>query len=85
MEQAALEKLGPLPAASHVAYAPSLLLGGEESVAKMTMLPSRFNMIFNGDIWTQLQKMPASALIKGVELVVDSQGRQRLRVTTIEK
>ena len=79
----AREKLGPLGAARHLAYVPSLLLGGPETIDHIVTMDARAAMICNGDIAMQLNAIENGS-VRGVSTYQDSLGRTRLRLDWAE-
>lgn len=77
----AVARLGALDPGEHWAYAPSIALGGVESVDNVVRLPAATAMTFAGDIATALAAAPPGSEPTGVETWVDELGRSRLQVT----
>jgi hypothetical protein len=71
---------GRLDLDSHLAYVPSLLLGGSEETSNIQKMNARSAMICNGDIALQLDSGPAGKAIKGVQPYEDELHRARLRL-----
>jgi hypothetical protein len=76
----ARDKFGPLDIGLHLAYVPSLLLGGTEIIENVTTMNARSAMISNGDIATQLDAGPDEGQVKMLQPYQDTQGRTRLRL-----
>jgi hypothetical protein len=76
----AREKFGPLEAAVHVVYSPSILLGGTEDINNVQKMNARSAMICNGDIATQLDAGPSGKAVKSVQPYEDESQRMRLRL-----
>ena len=76
----AREKFGPLEAAAHVVYNPSILLGGAEDINNVQKMNARSAMICNGDIATQLDAGPSDKAVKNVQPYEDESHRMRLRL-----
>jgi len=77
----ACQKYGALDWNTHIAYTPSLILGGVDGDIEHTMkLPSQTNMIFNGDAFVQAGKERVDRKLKGIETYKDQKSRPRLRV-----
>ena len=76
----ALDRYGPIKFADHWAYAPSIALGGEESVDNVVRLPAQVAMTFAGDIASALRASTPGSWPTGVRPWKDDRGRQRMRV-----
>jgi hypothetical protein len=76
----ALARLGPIDPAHQWTYAPSIALGGEESVDNVVILRAEDAMVMAGDIATALRASPPGSWPRLVEPWTDAAGRQRLRV-----
>jgi hypothetical protein len=80
----ALNRLGPITWAEHVAFAPPVVLGGPEDPAHIVKMPAVSNMIINGDLNTELDKVD-EGLVQAVEPWVDDKGRMRMRIRWAEQ
>ena len=76
----ALARLGPLDAGQHWAYAPSIALGGVESVDNVVVLPAVAAMTIAGDVATALAMSEPGTSPTQVSPWVDDRGRSRMRV-----
>jgi hypothetical protein len=72
--------LGDLGVADHIAYVPSLLIGGEERVENVVRMNAVASMVANGDLATQLAHERTDRAVRAVETYEDIDGRTRLRV-----
>jgi hypothetical protein len=76
-----LNARGPIPVARHWAYAPSIALGGVESVGNVVELPAATAMIFAGDIASALHGSRSGSLPARVVPWTDEMGRDRLAIS----
>jgi hypothetical protein len=74
------QRFAELPVTEHLAYQPSLLLGGAESLDNVVKLPALAAMIIQGDICTQMYGQLASRRVQETQLYEDDRGRMRIRV-----
>lgn len=80
MTAEALRTFGPLDAADHFVFVPSMELGGQDEISNVSKLPARTSQIFAGDIFTAVQAADPEDVVHAVEPYVDSEGRPRLEV-----
>jgi hypothetical protein len=80
----ARQRFGPLEVSSHLAYIPSVLLGGIEDINNVQVMNARAAMICNGDVAIQLDSAPSQVAVKGVQSYVDELQRTRLRLVWME-
>ncbi len=80
MIKQACQRLGPLEAASHLVYVPSVLLGGAEDINHVQKMNARSAMICNGDIAMQLDAGPSNRAVKRAQPYEDELHRMRLRL-----
>lgn len=73
-------KLGRIGLEFHLVYAPSLLLGGTETIDNVHKMNARAAMVCNGDIALQLDSGPADRAVKGVQQYEDDFQRVRIRL-----
>jgi hypothetical protein len=76
----ALDRYGPIKPSDQWTYAPSIALGGEESLDNVVRLPAQVAMTFAGDIASALRSSTPGSWPTGVQPYQDDRGRQRLRV-----
>ncbi len=74
----ARDYIGPLSGKELLAYAPPLLLSGDEDPQFCVKLEARTVMVANGDVFTQVEQLPEDAEILGVTPYIDNSGRGRL-------
>jgi hypothetical protein len=74
------KKNGPLSWSEQIAYIPSLLLGTHHEDFKHTKpMDAVRNMVFNGDLFTQIGNIRVDDPVLGVEVYQDEKGRDRLK------
>ena len=76
----AVNRYGPLKVENLWTFAPSIALGGDDSVDNVMSLPAQTAMVFAGDIASGLESSLPDAWPTGVEPWKDARGIQRLRV-----
>lgn len=76
----AIQRLGPIAAEEHWAYAPSIALGGSESIDNIVKLSAVTAMVFAGDIASALSASAPEASVTSVTPWTDENGRSRLRL-----
>lgn len=76
----ASERFGPIDGNTHLVYVPSVLLGAEETLEHVQLLPARAAMILSGDIALQVDSAPQGAHPSRLETHLDGCGRTRVRV-----
>ncbi len=72
--------MGDLGLKEGVMYEPPIQLGGIEDASKCTRMVSRSMMIVNGDITTQLDELPDSVEIRGIQPYVDESELARIKI-----
>lgn len=77
---AARRKVGDLADEDHIAYVPSPLIAGDESIDHVVKMNAIAAMIANGDLAAQLTGENQSRQIAGLQPYTDPQGRPRLKV-----
>ncbi len=77
---AARERFGALVENEHLVHVPSILISGEENIASVQKLNSRWAMIINGDIALQLDEAPEGKTLKAVVPYEDTGARMRVRL-----
>jgi len=77
---AALDRFGPIDPADQWAFAPSIALGGEESLDNVVRLRAETAMTMAGDIASALHSSIPGSWPIGVQPWLDDHDRQRLRV-----
>jgi hypothetical protein len=80
LTRAALGRFGGLSSDELWAFAPSIALGGDESLDNVVHLASSVAMTIAGDIASALRASTPGSWPTGVDPWVDGAGRQRLRV-----
>lgn len=82
--RAARTALGDLGVADHIAYAPSLLIGGEERLENVVRMNAVASMVANGDLAIQLAHERTDRAVRALETYEDTEGRTRLRVLWVD-
>ena len=80
MTRLARQKFGVIETDYHLAYIPSLLLGGSEDINNVVKLDARASMICNGDLAKELEGAPGEKILKEVQTYEDDLHRSRLRL-----
>ena len=76
----ALDRYGPIGPRQHWTFAPSIALGGEESLDNVVLVRGQDAMTMAGDLASALQSSTPGSWPTNVEPWVDDRDRQRLRV-----
>lgn len=78
----ALAEHGPVDARDHWAFVPSLVIGGEPDVHRVTTMGAVDAMVVNGDVLAQYEAAEDGSVVVGLEDWTDDRGRRRARLVT---
>jgi hypothetical protein len=75
-----VQRRGPIDPGKHWVYAPSIALGGVESIDNVIEMPAVTAMTFAGDVASALRASRPATSPTGVAPWTDDRGRPRLKV-----